>query len=268
MNHDGLDLDAYLLRIGVAGPLRADRETLHRLIDQHVCAIPFENLDVLLGRPIRLDLPSIAQKIVENRRGGYCFEQNTLFAAVLRRLGFRLRVLGARVQSTTGAIYPRTHMVLDVEVEQDRYLVDVGFGGRGPTSALVMQAGVEQQGRLDTYRLIEREHEIELQAKVAGEFVPLYTMGLEDYLPIDCEMANYWTSTHPNSRFTRELIVARADDQGRWILHGDELTYRRASGELTHQLLSTNAERLQVLQQHFGISFPSGTDLLCLSRTH
>ena len=125
-DQDSFDLDAYLHRVGDAGPVGPDLETLRRLQAAHLGAIPFENLDVRLGRPVGLDLASLQAKLVRRRRGGYCFEQNTLFAAVLRAIGFDLRTLEARVRppGATSPL-PRTHMLLRVDVGGDPWLADV-----------------------------------------------------------------------------------------------------------------------------------------------
>jgi N-hydroxyarylamine O-acetyltransferase len=126
-----LDLPAYLRRIGYAGGLEPSRATLEALHLAHATAIPFENLDILLGRPIRLDLASLQAKLVRGGRGGYCFEQNLLFAAVLEHLGFALTRLAARVRLRADRVNPRTHMTLAVAVEGERVLADVGFGVEG-----------------------------------------------------------------------------------------------------------------------------------------
>src|SRR5690349_15099497 len=126
-----LDLDAYLDRIGYAGPRLPTRRVLEGLHLAHTTHVPFENLDILLGRPIRLDLDSLQAKLVRDRRGGYCFEQNTLFAAGLEQMGFAVTRLAARVRFGASRLLPRTHMLLRVDVEGEPFLADVGFGGSG-----------------------------------------------------------------------------------------------------------------------------------------
>ncbi|MEB2310487.1 MAG: arylamine N-acetyltransferase [Sorangiineae bacterium] len=258
---DSALLRAYSQRIGLSLPARADREALDALILAHVRAIPFENLDILLGRPIRLDLDSIANKLVAGRRGGYCFENNALLAAVLRALGYRVRTLGARVHASSGELRARTHMVLEVELTEGPRLVDAGFGGRGPTAALRLAAGDEQPQDLDTYRLIAAEDDtLTLQVLGEGRFTDLYTFGRERYLPIDYELANYWTSTHPSSKFVRELIAVRATREGRFILHDEELLFRSAQGAVERRRVGSGEDRLAALSEHFGLTFPSGTE--------
>src|SRR5262249_10311169 len=129
---EAFDLDAYLRRIEYAGERRPTRAALEAVHLAHATHIPFENLDILLGKPIRLDIASVQAKLVHGRRGGYCFEQNQLLAAALEAFGFPVTRLAARVRLGATRVLPRTHMLLAVEVEGTRYLADVGFGGGGP----------------------------------------------------------------------------------------------------------------------------------------
>src|SRR5436189_3482 len=123
---DCLNVADYLQRIDYRGPLEPTLEVLKNLHRAHAIRIPFENLDIMLGRPILLDLPSLEAKLVQARRGGYCFEQNTLFAAALGQLGFDVTTLAARVRLNRARIAPRTHMLLLVTVEGNSYVADVG----------------------------------------------------------------------------------------------------------------------------------------------
>src|SRR5262249_30740485 len=134
-----LDLDAYLTRINQVGPLAPTQQVLERLHLAHTTHIPFENLNVLLGRPIRLDLDSLQAKLVRDRRGGYCFEQNTLFASVLEQIGFRVTRLAARVRLGAHRLLPRTHMLLRVDVDGQPWLADVGFGGAGLLQPILLK---------------------------------------------------------------------------------------------------------------------------------
>src|SRR5438552_5613549 len=127
----GFALDAYLARIGYTGPREPTPAVLEAVHLAHATHIPFENLDIQLGRPILLDLASLQAKLVHGRRGGYCFEQNTLFAAALEQLGFRVTRLAARVRIGATRLSPRTHMTLKVDVDEGSWLADVGFGGAG-----------------------------------------------------------------------------------------------------------------------------------------
>ena len=148
-----MDLDAYCRRVGWTGPRAASLEVLSGLCLRHTASIPFENLDILLGQPIKLDLPSVVDKLVTRHRGGYCFEQNALFQAVLTQMGFRVTPLGARVRLGVGPEVQtaRTHMLLRVDVDDGAYIADVGFGFT-PTGPLRLQQGREQSLHLSTYR--------------------------------------------------------------------------------------------------------------------
>jgi len=138
-----LDLDAYLARIGEKSPLAPTSDALLALHRAHCAAIPFENLDILLGRGISLDLPALEAKLVRGRRGGYCFEQNTLFRAALEAMGFRVTALAARVRVGTTEIRPRTHMLLRIDLPEGAFLADVGFGGDGLVHPIPLAEGPE-----------------------------------------------------------------------------------------------------------------------------
>lgn len=156
---DGLDLDAYLARIGWGGSLAPDLTTLAALQDAHVRAIPFEGIDPLLGRPVSLELAAVQDKLVARRRGGYCFEQNTLFRAVLERVGFSVVGLAGRVRWMSppdAPLGPRTHMLLQVETPEGPHLADVGFGACLIDQPLRFPVGVEQRTRLGTFQLRSR----------------------------------------------------------------------------------------------------------------
>src|SRR5215472_2819420 len=136
-----LDLHTYAARVGYTGDFTSSLATLRALHLAHATHIPFENLDILLGRPIRLDLESLCGKMIDGRRGGYCFEQNALFAAVLEAAGFRVRRLAARVRSGASGVRPRLHMLLGVEAEGGLWLADVGFGADGLLHPLPLRPG-------------------------------------------------------------------------------------------------------------------------------
>lgn len=255
---DASALAAYLDRIGAAAP-RADLETLAAIQWAHVRAIPFENLDILLGEPIRIDLDSVRAKLVDRRRGGYCFEQNTLLAAALRAIGFEVTTLSARVRWLATAPTPRTHMLLAVEVAgRGRYLVDAGFGGTCPTAPLALAAGAEAAMHHDRYRLVEDGAALMLQLGTDDGWADLYSFTLEPAPHVDYEVANHFTSTHPSSHFTKGPTVALARDDGRVTLRGNELAKRRG-GEVEREPITDPERLLAVLATDFGLVFPPGT---------
>lgn len=250
------DLRAYLDRIAYAGDVRPGAGTLRALHFAHATHIPFENLDVLSNRPIRLDLSSLQAKLVGARRGGYCFEQNLLFAAVLRALGFSVSPLAARVRLHTTRIPARTHMLLLVEVDGGRWLADVGFGAEGLLWPLPLAAEEAAVQFLWTYR-VSREHESWiLQSRRKGAWVDLYAFTEEPQQPADFEMANYYVSTHPDSRFVRTLTVQLPNPHERIILRNRELTFDRGDS-VERRLLGSVAEVAQVLRDIFGLPLPA-----------
>jgi N-hydroxyarylamine O-acetyltransferase len=252
-------IDRYLARIGVARPARADLDALAAIQWGHVQHIPFENLDILLGEPIRIDLPSVAAKLIDRRRGGYCFEHNTLLAAALAELGFAVTTLAARVRWMATAPTARTHMLLAIDVGGKRWLVDAGFGGTCPTAPIEMAAGVEATLHHESYRLIADGAGLLLQMSTPDGWADLYWFTQEPMFPIDYEVGNHFTSTHASSHFTRAPTVALSKADGRVTLRGNELGRRRAGVLLERQTIADPDELLDVLDREFGLSFPPGT---------
>ncbi|MCI0703003.1 MAG: arylamine N-acetyltransferase [Planctomycetia bacterium] len=254
-----LDLCAYLDRLGM--PTRPDPTSagLAELHLAHATHIPFENLDVLLSRPIRLDLESLQQKLVLGRRGGYCFEQNLLFASALETLGFHVTRLAARVRYRTTRLLARTHMLLRVETESGPYLADVGFGGSGPLLPLRLVADVEQKQFFWMYRLREENNALVLQAKQLGEWQDFYIFTREPQEFVDFVVANHYVSTHPDSPFTRTLVAQLPTPEARYLLRNREFTIERGTGSETR--LVTDNELPEILAQRFGLTIPPGTKI-------
>jgi N-hydroxyarylamine O-acetyltransferase len=260
-----IDLDGYFARIGHAGPRTPTLATLNEIVRAHVEAIPFENLDVLLGRPIDLELGAVQRKLIEDRRGGYCFEQNSLLLAVLTALGFDARPLSARVGLQRPRDYtpPRTHLFVRVELDTS-WLVDVGIGGMSMASAIRLDTDAPQPTPHEPRRLIREGNLVFHQARLGDEWCDVYATTLEDMPPIDREVANWYTSTHPQSSFKQRLIVARAlPDGGRISLLNRELTVRGRDGRADRRLLASPDELLATLAEHFGLVFPPGTRFPC-----
>src|SRR5262245_13654952 len=253
-----LDLQAYLHRIRYAGDLRPSYPVLAGLHLAHATHIPFENLDILLGRPIRLDLESLQAKLVMAHRGGYCFEHNHLFAAVLDAVGFSVTRLAARVRQGTTRVLPRTHMLLTVEIDGVRWIADVGFGLAGLVMPLRLTAGQEDRQLAWTYRVVQDGDQWTLQWLERGAWVDLYVFTLTPQEFADYDMANYYTSTHPDSRFTQTLTVQRVATDRRFRLRNRELTVDDGA-TTTSRLVADDDEILKVLAETFGLSFPSGT---------
>jgi N-hydroxyarylamine O-acetyltransferase len=254
------NLDAYLARIGYNGRRCANAGALIDLHEAHAATIPFENIDVLLRRPIRLDSVSLQAKLVTARRGGYCFEQNELFAQALEALGFKVVRLGARVRYGASGIRPRTHMVLRVDLDRDRWLADVGFGGEGPLHPIRLQDGIIDRQGAWTYRLVKDHGDWVLRLQRSSAPLDLYSFDEVPQHAVDYAMAHWYTSTHPDSHFLRTLTVQRSTHVERLILRNFDFTIDRGSTPEIYKL-GGETEIITVLKEHFGLDWPSDAKL-------
>jgi N-hydroxyarylamine O-acetyltransferase len=261
------DIDAYCTQIGYSGPREATLAVVQTLVARHSAAIPFENLDVLLKRPIRLDLPSLYAKLVGKRRGGYCFEHNLLLLDVLRRIRFSAVGLAARVQwgRPAGTIGPRAHMLLRVDLAEGPYLADVGFGGPAPTAPLALQTGNEQATPHGSFRLVAAGGEFDLEARLGEQWASLYRFSPQEQMAVDYEVANWFTSTHPNSLFVNHLIAARLDPMARYTLFNNKFTVRNRGGTTERRTLDDVAGFGEVLARHFGIASIGAGDFAAIA---
>ncbi len=271
-----LDLDAYFARIGFHGPRDPTLATLQAIVLGHIRAIPFENLDLLLGKGIDLDLGAIESKLVHSGRGGYCFEQNTLLMNVLLTLGYAVTPISARVrlQREREFVPPRTHLFLVVTLGGERLLCDVGVGGLSPTAPLRLDTDEEQATPHEPRRMV-REGDwgrgdqrdprslIFHQVKLGEEWKDVAEFTLEEMHPIDRELANWYTSAHPDSTFRSRLVVARATGSGRKTLLNRDFTVRDRDGGASTQTVESHEELLRILDEHFGLMFPRGTRFEC-----
>jgi N-hydroxyarylamine O-acetyltransferase len=222
-----LDLDAYLRRTGYDGDLAPTGQTLAGLHRAHVGTIPFENADIMLGRGVAVDLPSIQDKLVRRGRGGYCFEHGQLLGAVLERLGYQVNRLLARVGGEHDA---RTHLVLRVEAGGQSWLADTGFG-TGLIEPLPFDGEPHEQYGW-TYRLInDGEHAWWLAEQQDGEWVNRYWFDDQPQYPADVTVANHFTATYPESAFVRQLVIIRKDTGGLRMLTGRRLSITRPGHE-------------------------------------
>jgi N-hydroxyarylamine O-acetyltransferase len=255
---DSFDLPAYLTRIGAAHVDRADLPTLTRLHRAHIAAIPFENLDIQMGRPIDLDAASLQASLVNRRRGGYCFQQNALFRLVLTALGYTVHAHEARVRfDANGAVSPRTHMVLVVPLEGKAWLTDVGFGGNGIVEPLDIEAPSTVQDGW-TYRVAQEGSLRVLQRARGDSWDDLYVFADHDVPAIDYIVGNWYTSTHPESRFVRTLTAQRMVGDVRHVLRNLSYSTATRGGEWQTRTL-TRAELVPLLRDVFGIDLPDDT---------
>ncbi|XXT15788.1 arylamine N-acetyltransferase [Sorangium sp. So ce429] len=255
------DLEAYLARIGYRGALAPTREVLDALHTAHVYSIPFENLDILLGRPIRIDLASVQAKLVRARRGGYCFEQNALFVAALRRIGFKVTTLLARVRFQRSDVGPRSHMLALIDLPGGPFLADVGFGGPGLTRSLPLVEGESHAQELDVVALRREGSSWVLESRTGESPQDLYAFTLEESYPVDYEVANHYTSTHPSSLFVSNVLASITSPEARLTLRNRQLGVLRG-GQFERFELGDD-ELLDVLKNRFGLELPAGAQLRC-----
>jgi N-hydroxyarylamine O-acetyltransferase len=254
-----IDLDAYCARVGYTGPREPTLDTLRGVHRAHLTSVPFENLDVVLKRPIKLDPASLQEKIVTNRRGGYCFESNALFMYALQELGFAVTPLAARVlwERKDPALPPRSHMLLMVDLEAGLFLADVAFGGQTPPQPLSLSIGLEQPTTHEPYRLRRTaDGELELECLMGGQWGVLYRFTLHPQQPVDFEPANWYVSTHPDSFFAQNLIAAIPGEGCRYTLFNREFRTRRPDGRVETLVLEDADSLGAVLLERFGLVVP------------
>ncbi|MFC9929536.1 arylamine N-acetyltransferase [Streptomyces sp. NPDC127190] len=267
------DLDAYLARIGWEGDRRPGLGTLRGVHLAHARSLPFENLDAVSGRVPSLAAADLVAKMVHGRRGGYCYEHNTLLRLALEALGFRVTLLAGRVVlgADTPESRPRTHAMLRVEVpgEPEPYLADVGFGAVGALLLPVpLVTGVEFEGAGRRHRLAVLPHQgpLELWALQVydgreRDWVGQYAFTVEPIAPVDLEMFNWYIATSPRSPFTRRPYLQRTTADRHLALDGTLLTETRADGTVLERKLAGEAEARRVVAEEFGIEVPAGVQL-------
>jgi N-hydroxyarylamine O-acetyltransferase len=264
-------LENYLARIGHNGPIAPDLATLKALQTAHLAAIPFEAIDPLLRRPVKLDLTSIQAKLVEGGRGGYCYEHNLLLRAALQTIGFDVTGLGGRVRwmSPPGSpLGPKTHMMLKVELPEGAYLADAGFGACLLDAPLQFKTDVEQTTALGTYRLTQSDGLLWLEAKRDGSWRTMYVFDLHPQLQADYELGNWFTSTNPTIPLTTRLIMERLSGNQRHRLVDRALTTEARDGEVIAERTIGNAGELgEVLRDTFRVTPPVSAEEL-FSKIH
>ena len=254
---DSIDLDAYFERIGYSGPRAATLDVLKALHALHPAAIAFENLDPLLGRRIHLEPRVLEKKLVREGRGGYCFEHNGLFAAALTALGFQVTGLAARVyvKETPGRI-SRSHMVLLVDLAEGRHIADVGFGGWTLSAPLKLDERGEQETPHGPFQIVPDGAFFFEKTLIDGQWTTLYRFDLEEQFPPDYEVSNWFCASHPDSRFTTELMVARVPAGLRLGLMNRRFSIHYPDGGVERRELASAEEIAAVLEKDFAIRLP------------
>jgi N-hydroxyarylamine O-acetyltransferase len=256
MIDDDMRVDDYLHRIGEVTPRAASVDTLRRLHLAHREAFLFENLTIQTGGMVALAVGDLERKFLDQGRGGYCFEHNTLFAAVLRELGFTSRTLLGRVRRGPPERWARTHMVLRVPIGGQVWLADVGFGAFGLLEPMPLRAGaVSHQGGFSYHLTHDTGLWILSIADVDGVETDLYEFTEDAQTPMDVEVANHFTATHPESIFRKSLTIQRTARDQRTILRSDAIT-RMRDGRIVDEAFPH--ERLRdVTRELFGIDLPA-----------
>lgn len=255
MSEAQFDRSAWLERIGYAGPLAPTLETLNRLIFAHAHAISYETLDIMLGRPPKLDVTTLQAKMIAGRRGGYCFEQNMLFREALRSLGYRITSLQGRVVRglAIDAARPAIHMLLRVELPEGPYLADVGFGNLAPTCALSLKPTIEQETPHEVMRFIEVAGELTLQARLNHGWAHIYRV-IPRY-DGEYEITNWYTGTHPETPYQGNIILAKpGPNRTRVTMYNARVTVRDADGRADKRWLTNDNEYHDVLRREFGLN--------------
>ena len=247
-----MDTRAYLLRIGYTGPANPSGETLRALHRAHLLFVPFENLDIELGRTIPCEENAAVRKVVGLKRGGFCYELNSAFAALLRELGFKVTLLSARVARADGSSSPEfDHLTLRVDLEEP-WLADVGFGDSF-LEPLRLQAGIEQDQGSRRYRLIEEGGSIHMERTEAdGQWTRQYSFTLRPRELNEFAAMCHYHQTSPQSHFTQNRVCTRATLDGRITLSGRKLILTK-DGKRTERELGSEEEWLAALQEHFGV---------------
>jgi N-hydroxyarylamine O-acetyltransferase len=247
-----LDAEAYLDRINYRGSRAPNAETLRKIHVAHLLTVPFENLSIHYGEPIVLEEEALFDKVVRRRRGGFCYELNGLFAALLRTLGFKVAILSAGVMNAAGEVSPEfDHMTLLVQLEEGR-LADVGFGDSFSEPLLLEQCAEQVQGehafRLDSqggrFTVMRRDSQ--------GSWNGQYRFGLEPYTFANFAARCHYHQTAPESHFKQGRICTRVTSDGRITLSERRLIVT-AAGHRQERELSNETECAEALCEHFGI---------------
>jgi N-hydroxyarylamine O-acetyltransferase len=258
---DAFALTEYLKRIGIEGPVHPDLATLTAIHTAHVGAIPFEGLDPFLRREVNLDLADIQQKLIGHRRGGYCFEQNTLLKAALEAIGFTVTGLAGRVRWMSppdSPLGPRSHMLLRINLPEGPYLADVGFGAFLLDRPLPFETDVEHSTAMGKFLLTQADGMYSLNVKQPAGWRTAYVFNLEPQIPSDYEVANWYTSTSLKVPFASTLIMERLTPDRRYQLVNNRFITQMRDGEVVEERVIGTADELgRLLDQTFHVRPPA-----------
>jgi len=253
-----IDLDRYAQRIAYDLPFRSDLECLTALCAHHVSHIPFENCGVLLDHPVRLDAESLQRKMIDEERGGYCFEQNGLLLEVLQQIGFEARPLSARVRIGVDrhTPSPRSHMFIVVRLDGADWVVDCGIGALSLAAPIRWELNAEQQTPHEPRRIVKDGSRFFHQYERDGVWSDVYEFTGEEMPLVDRELSNWWTSTHPNSLFKQGLFCALPNAPGeRKTLLNTRFHHRRGAEVLRSVLIHNSDDARGLLRREFGLDY-------------
>lgn len=242
----------YLRRMGYEGSVRKDRQTLNRLIRAHLEGVPFENLDVCdLGKVPSLNEGDLFEKIVERRRGGYCFELNTLFLELLRTLGFTVYPVAVRVLWNRDVFPPISHMALVAQLSDGKYLCDVGYGGPGPKGLLRLEPSVQEIAE-ERFRVREVSEDFRVERLHDGAWKAVLQLHDQPFCQQDFQVLNFYCAVNPLVIFSHRRVVNLCTPGGSLALTDMELVIRE--GEQTiRRRLQDEAELKACLKEEFGL---------------
>lgn len=256
-------LELYLQRLGYGVPPEPTLDVLRELQRRHTATFAFETLATFLHEPVPIDLDSLQRKVLHDGRGGYCYELNRLFLALLQDLGFAARGLTGRVVmgGPEDAPTARTHMFVLATLDGVEYMADVGFGGMVPTAPLRLDTQTPQSTPHEDYRLARTDNGYVLRAKVGEEWRPMYVFDLTPALEIDYAVGNWYVSTHPESPFMGRMFAARTGDGVRKTLSDGSFAIHRPGQPSERRELADADEVMAVLEDELGIRISDATAL-------
>ncbi|WP_177765909.1 arylamine N-acetyltransferase family protein [Flavobacterium sp. I3-2] len=259
-----MDLNKYFERIGFTEECKVDFEILKKLNYLHAITIPFENINPLLKLPVKIDINSIVAKLVLKKRGGYCYEQNTLFLHILTEIGFEVRPLAGRVvwNDSINSITSLTHMFLLVTYNQIEYIIDVGFGAQTLTSPLKFVLDEVQETPHETYQIIKFEDDFVLQTRINNNWKSMYRFNKNPQYFVDFEVGNWYTSTNPDFIFTNILFLSKADKNGRYSLVNNIFKTYDLNGTSKTLKIETIEELKNIITSVFNIEISEEEEFL------
>lgn len=252
---DELKLEKYLERIHYSGNYEADMETLKKIHQLHPKYIPFENIDSYTGTVPSLNIENVFHKLVVEHRGGYCYEQNLLLSETLKYIGFKVKLQLGRVvwKREEDSVAAQTHLLLIVDLEEKRYLVDCGFGTATLTTPLILNETEPQQTPNGLFKISHKEDTYVLWTGKGENWFPVYRFILEKVEPVDLEISNWYLSTHPESNFKKNLVLSKVDENARYTYTDSVLNIRSNEGLKESVSIKNDIQLFEILKNTFGL---------------